>query len=477
MHKLGIVVPYRDRAKQLRIFIREIKNFLNVFPKVDYTIIVVNQEDIKKFNRGKLLNIGFLEAERRDCDYVIFHDVDLLPIKGHYQYSDTPLQLANNFEPTGTFKRTIQRDYFGGVTLFPIDSFKKINGYSNKYRGWGFEDNDLLFRCREKDLPLDEIEYRTPTYSKPAMYFNGKSSFIKLPNIYTFVRPISFVTSFYPAEIECNPDEITDEYAVFGIPGYDLNLSYNSFSTYKFELFLVNDVTLSLTTPFTPNIPVRTIVTIDPKERIIEFYFNGKKILKKEWDQYHIRKYNAEPFLYLGAADPNRKDKPKFFKGHIDNFTVFNKVLERDEIKALSTNYYDNLPFEVPEYEYLKEHLVSSYDSRYLSDDHERLIDMSGNGRDGILENVKISTLSTSSSAVIKMPKRRRCKYKLLEHKESGYVDGYWVDWKSRENQLYYRNLVNNGKSNLENDGLSTCKFTILSEEIKNDYIKLNVRT
>jgi hypothetical protein len=477
MHKLGIIVPYRDRAKQLRVFIRELKKFLNVYPRVDYTVIVVNQEDIKKFNRAKLLNIGFIEAVKRGCDYVIFHDVDLIPIKGHYQYSDKPLQLANDFEATDTFRRTIQRDYFGGVTLFPVEAFQEINGYSNKYRGWGFEDNDLLFRCREKNLPLEDVHYRTPTYSKPALFFNGKSSFVKIPNSYTFVRPISFVTSFYPSEIICDPDEITDEYAIFGIPGYDLNLSFNSFSTYKFELFLVNDVTLSLTTPFTPNVPVRTVVTVDPKERRIEFYFNGKKIAYKEWDQYHIRKYNAEPFLYLGAADPLRKNKPKFYKGHIDSFSVFNKVLSRDEIKHISNNYHDDILTDLPGREYLKENLITSYDSRYLSEDGERMLDISGKNKDAFLHNVEVKHLTTSPSVVEKMPLRRTCKYKLLEHKEGGYIDGYWVDWKSRENQLYYRSLVNSKKSNLENDGLSTCNYRILGIEEKNDYIKLNVRT
>ena len=68
MHKLGIIIPYRDRAKQLRVFTREIKNFLNVYPKIDYTVIVVNQQDKKKFNRAKLLNIGFKEAEKLGTD-------------------------------------------------------------------------------------------------------------------------------------------------------------------------------------------------------------------------------------------------------------------------------------------------------------------------------------------------------------------------------------------------------------------------
>lgn len=476
MSKLAIIVPYRNREPQLRKFLQHMKDYMLNFPWIEYEIIVVEQQDRKRFNRGKLLNAGFLIAEGNGVHYVIFHDVDLLPIEGSYQYSDIPLQLANKFEATDEFRRTIQRDYFGGVTLFPVEDFRKINGYSNKYVGWGFEDNDLLYRCREAELELEDYVYSTPSLDKQSLYFDGKSSYVKIPNIISFVRPVSFVVSFYPDKIFCNPNLITDEYAIFGIPGYDLNLSYNSFSTYKFELFLVNDVTLSITTEFTPNVPVRVVVTIDPKKRSIELYFNGKKIGNVDWDKYHIRKYNAEEFLYLGAASPGRKEKPKHFKGHIDNFSVFKKTLTRSEVKKLSSNYYDERPEEIEGLEYLKEDLACSYDSRYI-DDKGNLIDLSGNKRIGKLHNVEIKDIKTEGSYNFKMPHRRPCTYKMLKHSEGGYKDGYWVDWRSRENQIYFHSLVEKGSSNLENDGLNNSKYKIL-DLVSNSNVKtLKIRT
>ena len=112
MHKLGIIVPYRNREDQLQRFKKEIPDFLKNQSITEYSIIVVNQTDKKKFNRGKLLNIGFLEAEKQGCDSVIFHDVDMLPVTADYSYSSKPLQIANKFLKDGEFNRTIQRNYF-----------------------------------------------------------------------------------------------------------------------------------------------------------------------------------------------------------------------------------------------------------------------------------------------------------------------------------------------------------------------------
>lgn len=480
MSKLAVIVPHRDREKQLRKFLIHIKKYLQQFPWIEYKIFIVTQDDTKKFNRGKLLNIGFLEAEHRGYLYSIFHDVDLLPVNGSYDYSDQPLQMANRFRSLGAFKRTIQRDYFGGVTLFSMENFRTINGYSNKYRGWGFEDNDLLYRCREKSLPLEPVKYRTPSLNKPALKFNGKNSYVEIENTLKFARPLTFTVSFYPDKIFCDPNEITDEYTIFGIPGYDLNLSYNSFSTYKFELFLTNQVAVSITSEFTPNIPARVAVTIDPKAKKVEFYFNGSKVydqsyLDLDWQKAGIYRYGSEEKLYLGAAAPHRKNKPKFYKGTIDSFAVYKRALSSYEIRNLFTNINDNLQSQDISEVDLLDTFYMYFDSRYIKDG--KLIDLSGNRTSNKIVNCKTVDLKTDDSIEIGMPIRRTGTYSLLKHEEGGYKDGYWVDWNSRVNQLYYHSLINNESSNLENDGLSTCKYKVKSIEEKGQVVYINART
>jgi len=480
MSKLAIIVPHRNRERQLRKFLTYIKKYLTKFPWIEYKIFVVTQDDIKKFNRGKLLNIGFLEAEHRGYLYTVFHDVDMLPVDCSYDYSEEPLQLANRFRSTGGFKRTIQRDYFGGVTLFNIENFRKINGYSNKYRGWGFEDNDLLLRCREQNLPLEPIRYRTPELNKPAVRFNGKNSYVEIDNNLKFARPLTFTVSFYPDKIFCDPDEITDEYTIFGIPGYDLNLSYNSFSTYKFELFLTNEVAVSITSEFTPNIPARVAVTIDPKNKKVEFFFNGSKIydqsyLDLDWQKSGIYRYGVEKSLFLGASAPHRKNKPKMYKGFIDSFAVYKRVLTSYEIRNLFTNINDNLLTDGINELDLQDTFYMYFDSRYIEDD--RFIDLSGNNTYNKIVNCKVEDIQTDEYVEVGMPIRRPGTFSLLKHEEGGYIHGYWVDWSSRVNQLHYHSLTQNGSSNLEKDGLTTCRYKVKDIEEKNQIVYINART
>lgn len=481
--KLGIIVPYRNRPGQVRRFVKEIGNyFATVIKNFTYQIYIIEQGDNKEFNRGKLLNIGFLAAEQDGCDYVVFHDIDMLPYNVDYSYSDRPLQLANKFEASSTFSRTINDDYFGGVTLFPIEDFRKINGYSNRYRGWGFEDNDLLYRCQKNDIKLDTKTYRTYSEEGKALKFNGVSSYVEVPNLFSYARPLTFFASFTPSSIKCDNNEITDEYAIFSVPGEDLNLSYNSFRTYKFEIFLINSDIISITTKTLPNLPARAVVTIDPKSRLVKFYLNGLKIGQDTWSKYGFKKYNTEPYLYLGVGNPNRKEKQKWFNGTIDEFAVFNKILSEQEIRDISTKRGNKLTEKFNRYESNKN--LQTY---YRADNHEiievedikninqtrgnkfkqkiLLKDLSGNNNYGTTYNTKIVDNEFVGSSGIKIPYRRTGKYKLIPHEEQGYTSGYWKNWKSRENQLRYYDIVNNNKEEYLEDGLSSCKYKILEEQ------------
>jgi len=158
MKKLSVVVPYRDREEHLKQFVPYMEEWLND-EEIPFEIIIVNQADGKGFNRAKLLNVGFKETE--NCDYHVFHDVDMLPTDSDYDYTDGPTHLASQAEQFG-YKLPYD-GYFGGVTIFDKPSFLKINGYSNDYWGWGAEDDDVLYRCSIMEIPIyrKQCKYRS----------------------------------------------------------------------------------------------------------------------------------------------------------------------------------------------------------------------------------------------------------------------------------------------------------------------------
>ena len=147
MEKLSIVIPYRDRESHLSQFLpyMEKSPFLE---EINFEILIVEQEDGKPFNRGKLLNVG--AAESPSSTYYCFHDVDMLPLVSDYSSVPNPTHLAGEAEQFG-FKLPYP-GYFGGVTLFSKRDFETVNGYSNDYWGWGAEDDDIMYRCMVRGL-------------------------------------------------------------------------------------------------------------------------------------------------------------------------------------------------------------------------------------------------------------------------------------------------------------------------------------
>ena len=137
-NKLGVIVPYRNRSTHLDKFLKDTPGKLKE-QEIDFEIIVVEQADDKPFNRGKLLNIGVKKAKERGCTYVALHDVDMIPQRVDYSSVDRPTHLATHFTSNHGEKRIIFDEYFGGVTLFPILDYYKVNGYSNEYWGWGMK--------------------------------------------------------------------------------------------------------------------------------------------------------------------------------------------------------------------------------------------------------------------------------------------------------------------------------------------------
>lgn len=169
---VAIIVPFRDlhpeqnRSEHLKKFVPHMLDFLrklqiskqvhknnnhsnaNVNVVEDYHIYIVEQSnDGRKFNRGKLLNIGFDYAKRtRPHDVFIFHDVDLLPADDlgswYARFPRRPIHIARCWD-----RYSNNPKYFGGIVSFSASDMRRINGYPNTFWGWGGEDDEMQKRC------------------------------------------------------------------------------------------------------------------------------------------------------------------------------------------------------------------------------------------------------------------------------------------------------------------------------------------
>jgi len=159
--KLGICIPYRDtgdgvRKKHLDTLVPYLEEFFGK-RNIDFRIYVGHQVDDKQFNRSGTKNVAFLAAKEDGCDYVAFHDVDMLPTEDvDYSYpGETPKQIAAYLSQWDYTLRDVE--YFGGVVLFTIEQFEAVNGYHTNYWGWGMEDDDLFWRCYLKGYYKPEL--------------------------------------------------------------------------------------------------------------------------------------------------------------------------------------------------------------------------------------------------------------------------------------------------------------------------------
>lgn len=135
-----ILIPYRDRKEHLDYFIKNCIPLLKQHLDTNIKIIVIEQEEGKLFNRGKLLNIGYKEFGI-NFNYIITHDVDLIPD-------------SNTVQSLYTIQKDVVRIFCGherscgGICKISSKVFKEVNGFPSDIWGWGVEDRALYYRFK-----------------------------------------------------------------------------------------------------------------------------------------------------------------------------------------------------------------------------------------------------------------------------------------------------------------------------------------
>ena len=144
MYKNIIVLPYRDRPAHIKVLEdNKINWFLSILGN-STLIVVVEQEEGKDFNRGKLLNIGIKEYYEKCESFFILHDIDLY-LKGNQKDF---YNIDNGDDIVRLFSGHISS--LGGLVKFKKEVLLDINGHPNNIWGWGMEDRAMFYRSHIK---------------------------------------------------------------------------------------------------------------------------------------------------------------------------------------------------------------------------------------------------------------------------------------------------------------------------------------
>ena len=480
MTKLAIIVPYRDREEHLAKFVPHMEKFLSD-KEIDFKIFIVEQGNDRPFNRGWLINVGYDISSQQGFDYFCFHDVDMLPEDKTCDYSwvDKPTHLASRLSKFNY--RLVYPEYFSGVTLFNKEHFEWINGYSNKYWGWGFEDDDLLYRCRSRGVPLQEqwtgsSKDKAPRYVS-TMEFNGQE-YLEIKNTLSLNK---VVNSSFSVEAWVEPsDDLTldenkeyDEFHVFTRPGHHVGIAYTSGMQYKGGIWNNDNEQYMVVSDRRTNEWVHIVYTIDHLLKRLRMFVNGIEVNESPTDYLGKIKEASNVSYYIGCANPNARFEDRgYFKGTIAQITMWSNCINPEEASYLYNNGFPRNVTDNKNFDGWKQGTEKYKSSKdvvgYWNFDNvvgDMVIDKSGNDNHAQIHGALKKEKELRIGSVALIPNRRDGKFTCLEHEENGWGQTKFTHWETRENQLRFFNKVRRGISNIKDDGLSSLKYEVIHQE------------
>ena len=153
-----ILVSYRARGlhqfrrEQLRNTIHNFKTYFEM-NKLEYKIVIIEQNNDNKFNRGFLLNVAFLESEK----------LFTFPKKYIHMNTDYTFNLSRTFpQELIDFEKGVVELYkiidghplLGSGCMFDADTYKIINGFPNDINGWGGDDWAIYYRIMKNNINI-----------------------------------------------------------------------------------------------------------------------------------------------------------------------------------------------------------------------------------------------------------------------------------------------------------------------------------
>lgn len=438
-HKLGICIPYRDRKEHLDKLIPHLSKKLTE-KNIDHSFYVGHQIDEKLFNRGAMKNIAAHKAFEDGCDYIAWHDVDMLTNDsnnlpgGDYSYpKKNPIHIATKLSK---YNYGLGYDqYFGGVVLFTKNQAYQTNGYSNNYWDWGQEDDDLFWRCYYEGMTTGR---NFKTYNNKKIYhFNGINSFCSIPTnreISSTLKNDHTISILFNAEqqeekvpiwLVGDQNRKFIEYPLLRKEGsFTWGLSFNNSRAVTMQYFdRYNNPMYNWAKRFER---LWTLVTLSfSKEQMkFNFYINDELISQIDGVKQNkpfpvindLKNHDAiRPFLIGRCPHFNT-----FFKGKIADFKLYN-------------SFFDNID--------------------NVIDNNDTILDLSS--KNVIFNNVDINEENIDVIENI-LPYRKEGAFYCLPHKDEGFVDGTWAKGETTaRNEKRFVTEMQQGKIKYDEDGLA----------------------
>jgi hypothetical protein len=440
-HKLGICIPYRDRRNHLEELVDKLGKILTK-KGINHKFYVGHQVDEKLFNRGAMKNIAAQYAFNDGCDYIAWHDVDMIPDENaDYSYPENnPVHIATQLSKYNYGMNYDQ--YFGGVILFTKEQVERTNGYSNDYWDWGQEDDDLFWRCYYEGYTTGEVinEYG----DKPYYEFNGTDSHIEVPTnreISSCLHNDHTISILFNAEQQQEKVPIwlvgdTEhkfiEYPLLRKDGsWTWGLSFNNSRAVTSMIF------------DRMNTPVYTWA-----KRFENLWTWLTVSYKKDTDEYSLYVNNDLVMNYMGI----KTNEPR---------KLTDKLRLHDAVKPFLLGFcnHTNTRFKGKIAE------LKIYDASIdnISETPILHFDASKELEGAVYNNVVLDKENIKVMRDV-LPFRRDGRYECLPHVDEGFVNGKWAKGETTaRNEKRFVTEMQQGKIDYKNDGMNTLKYNLIN--------------
>ena len=331
--KLAICVPHYNRREHLSKFIPHMDEFFKD-KDIEYKIFVANQvypDSVSGFNRGISKNVAFDVARNEGFDYFCFHDIDMLPEDDtcDYYYPNKVEHLAVHVKQ---FDYGLKyQEYFGGCILFTKEHYEQINGYSNGYWNWGMEDDDILYRVKQKGLANETFMSHEENKEISFVRLNGLSDYIKIvPNDH--IRELTSDSFTWSVMVRAEDRFDIPKYLIgdvenrkfihqyiLGRPTFQMGLGWDNSDAYSFGLFDQKNSHSYMWIKRPPDVWTHLMVTVNVDTQEIRFYLNGEESDSRFGHgsqsplgfQTPLKRYGGNPY-YIGVGDTRQEDQVYF---------------------------------------------------------------------------------------------------------------------------------------------------------------------